>query len=47
MREEISRIPDRDFRRFYPCEIILSHIRVPARGKDKKQTAARRPQADP
>ena len=24
------------------CEIILSHIPVPARGKDKRQTAARR-----
>ena len=25
----------------------LSHIRVPARGNDKQQTAARRPHADP
>ena len=30
---------------FYPCEIILSHIPVPARVKDKKRTAARRPHA--
>ena len=32
----ISRTPDQDFRCFYPCEIILCHIPVPARGKDKK-----------
>ena len=31
---------------FYPCEIILSHIPVPARGKDKKQTATRKLHAD-
>ena len=31
----ISRTPDRDFRCFYPHE-ILSRIPVPARGKDKK-----------
>ena len=30
---------------FYPCEIILSYIPVPARGKDEKRTAARRPHA--
>ena len=29
-----------DFRCFYPCELILSHIPVPARGKDKKQRTA-------
>ena len=22
---------------FYPCEILLSHIPIPARGKDKKE----------
>ena len=27
---------------FYPCWIILSHIPIPALGKDKKKTAARR-----
>ena len=31
-----SRTPDRDFRCFYPCEIILSHTPVPALGKGKK-----------
>ena len=36
-------IPYQDFRCFYPCEIILSHIPVPGRGK--KRTAARRPHA--
>ena len=31
---------------FYPCEVYLSHIPVPARRKDKKKrTAARRPHA--
>ena len=30
---------------FYPCELILSHIPVPARREDKKRTAARRPHA--
>ena len=35
----VSRTPDRDFRCFCPCEIILSHIPVPARGKDKNRTA--------
>ena len=29
--------PDRDFRCFYPCEIFLSHILIPALGKDKKE----------
>ena len=38
-----SRTPDRDFLCFYPCEIILSHIPVPAHGKDKKRTITRRP----
>ena len=37
--------PDRDFRCFYPYEIILSQIPVPARGKEKKLTAARWPHA--
>ena len=32
-----SRTPDRDFRCFYTCEIILSHIPVPASGKHKKE----------
>ena len=31
-----SRTPAWDFRCFYPSEIILSHILVPACGKDKK-----------
>ena len=35
-----SRTPDGDFRWVYPCEIILSHIPVPAPGKDKKWTVA-------
>ena len=35
-----SRTPDQDFRCFYPCEIT-----VPARGKDKKGTAARQSHA--
>ena len=39
-----SRTPDLDFSCFYPCD-ILSHIPVPAPGKDEKRTAARRPQA--
>ena len=30
------RKPDRDFRCFYPCDIILSHIPIPACGQDKK-----------
>ena len=34
-----SHTPDRDFRRFYPCEISLAHIPVPAHGKEKKKTA--------
>ena len=37
-----SHTPDRDFCCFYPCEIILSHIPVPAREKGKNRTAARR-----
>ena len=41
----VSRTPDSDFRCFYPCKIILSHIPVPARGKDKKRTATRQPHA--
>ena len=40
-----SRTPDRDFRCFYPCEIFLSRIPVPALGKDKKLLAACRPHA--
>ena len=39
--ESFSPIPDQDFRCFYPCEIFLSHIPLPALGKDKKLTAAR------
>ena len=31
---------------FYPCEMILSHIPLPARGKDKKRIATRRLHAD-
>ena len=30
---------------YYPCEIILSHIPVPAHRKDKKQTAPCMPHA--
>ena len=36
----MSRTPDRDFRCFYPFELIVPHIPIPARGKDKKRTAA-------
>ena len=45
-----SSTPDQDFSCSYPCEIILSHIPVPAHGKDKNKQpqvrntlAARRP----
>ena len=31
----ISRTPDQHFRCFYSCEIILSHIPIPALRKDK------------
>ena len=45
------RIPDQDFHYFYTCEIILSHIPVPARGKDEKTNSsvstARLPHVDP
>ena len=37
----ISSTPDRDF---YPCEIFLSHIPLPALGKEKKNEQ-QRPQA--
>ena len=37
-----SRSPDRAVRCFYTCEIILSHLLVPARGEDKKQLHAGR-----
>ena len=30
-RTNLSHTPDRDFHCFYPCEIILSHIPIPAR----------------
>ena len=36
-----SFLHDWDFRCFYPCGINLSHIPVPARGKDKKRTVVR------
>ena len=36
-----SRTPDRDFRCFYTRGKILSHIPVPARGKDKKNEQPR------
>ena len=44
-----SRITDRDFRCFYmyPCEVFLSHIPVPALGKDKSRTDARWPYVGP
>ena len=29
-----TRTPDRDFRCFYPCERILSHLPIPTRLKD-------------
>ena len=32
-----SRTPDQDLRCFYQREIFLSHIPIPARGKDKKE----------
>ena len=41
--EFYSRTSDRDCRRFYSCEMIVSHIPVKARRIDKKRTAARRP----
>ena len=41
MRTILSRTPNRDFQRFYSCEIIPSHIPVPAIGKIKKRRAAR------
>ena len=31
------RTTDLDFRSLYPCEIILSHIPIPALGKDKNE----------
>ena len=37
LNQEFSRTPDRNTNCFYPCEIILSHIPVPARGKDKNE----------
>ena len=40
-----SRTPDQDFRCFYPYETILSHIPIPASGKDKNRTAVRQPHA--
>ena len=40
-----SRTPDRDFRCFNPCGVFLSHTPVPALGKDKNRTGARRPHA--
>ena len=43
-KEYFSRAPDRDFHCFYPCVIFLSHLPVPARGKDKK-TATRWPRS--
>ena len=44
----LSRTPDRHFRCFYPCEIVLSHTPIPAIGKYKKnRTAARLPHVDP
>ena len=33
----ISCTPDQDFHCIYPCEIILSHIPIPAHGKIKKE----------
>ena len=46
--QNASRKPDQDFRCFYACEIIPSHIPVPAQGKGNiKRTAARWPHAGP
>ena len=39
----ISPTPDQDFHCFYPCNIILSHILIPACRKGKNRTAARQP----
>ena len=39
---DFPRTTDRDSRCFYPCEIILCHTPIPAHGKDKKRSAARR-----
>ena len=48
--KKIFHTPDRDFRCFNPSDIILSHMPVSARGKDKKTnsrtSAARWPQVD-
>ena len=44
----LSRTPDRDFRCFFPCEIIISHIYLyQSVGKIKKRTAARWPHVPP
>ena len=37
VKSVFSCTPDRNFRCFNPCEIILSHIPVPAHGKDKNE----------
>ena len=42
---EISCTTDQDFHCFNQCGIFLSHTPVPALGKDKNRTAARRPHA--
>ena len=33
--KRVSRTPDKEFHCFYSCEIFLSYIPVPSRGKDK------------
>ena len=36
-RTTVSHTPDQDFYCFYPWEIILPHIPVPVRGKNKTE----------
>ena len=42
-----TRTPDWDFHCYYPCEIILSHIPVPASRKHQTVAVARRLRVDP
>ena len=44
---DYSHTPDRDFRCFYTCEIIQSHILGPACGKDKKANSRMLAMVDP
>ena len=46
-RNRIARTPGQEFRCVYSCEKILSHIPIPAHGKDKKRSSARWQHANP